>query len=918
MSSEFRLLLACARANPTRDDEAMIRAILIDGVDWTRFARIAVGHGLASLAGHAFIRITSDLVPDDILEAFREIVGHTRERNQALLDALLGVLDALAKPGIEAVPFNGPILAIDAYGDLGLRRLSGHLDLFVRAPDLAPGISCIRRLGYERERSSTAGQSAPTNGLDGQENTFGHADGSSITLCTRLTPMITSLDIDDGGLWRRAQPKILNGRTVLIPASEDALLLLAVRGGNENWRNLRRACDFAGVISSHPGLEWSVVLERAQAQGCRSMFLLASSLARNVFGSAAPDAIVAAERADPAIEPAIGRIVASWRSGKPIEWRGDRTPPTSPSEPWLRRRADAERAVSTNPNDGRAWSRLGDALSGLNDHKQAIACYDKALALAPDIRILWRKRNAAMAATGKSVDLELELVPQDATAWTMRAGALSFERRYAEAIVASERALRIDPGHLTAAWIGIHARNNSCDWRRREDDKRRITESAQAGLQLIPPFYHRMLCGSEAESRDVALIWATRDEPVAKPCWRGERYRHDKIRIAYICAEFREHAVAILVAGVFEHHDRRRFETTAISLGPGDGSDTRRRLEAAFDRFIDAQDKSDAEVATLLRALEIDILIDLNGYAGAWRTGILARRPAPVQVSYVGYTGTMGVPFIDYIIADRVVIPAEHRIYYSEKVVYLPHTYLPGDNKRVIAERVPSRTEENLPEAGFVFVCFNDPYKTGPETFDVWMRLLGTVEGSVLWLRCTNIAMMSNTRREANARGIGSERLVFALRQAPARHLARHRLADLFLDTLPYNAHTTASDALWAGLPVVTCLGNSFSGRVAASLLHAIGLPELVTASLAEYEALALKLAQDPDRLAAIRTKLISNRDTEPPFDTAGITSDLETAYMTMWERAQRGEPPESFSVADARRPVYRLDRDEFSMDQTT
>jgi len=904
MSFELRLLLACARANPTADDEAEIHAMLIDGIDWTRFARIAAGYGLASLAGHALIRAAPDLVPDDIVEAFRVTIDRTRERNRALLDALLGVIDALTKPGIEAIPFNGPILAIDAYGDLGLRRLSGHLELFVRAPDLAPGVSCIRSLGYERERPSTAEQSA----LDCQENTFRHADGSTVTLCTRLTPMFTEIDSDDGGLWGRKQSTIRNGRTVLTLAPEDALLVLAVRGGKETWRNIRRACDMVAFIGSHPGLAWSAVLEKAQAQACRSMFLVASSLARNVFGSAVPDAIVAAERADPAIEPAIGRVVASWQIGKPTEPRADRIPSATPSESGssvklrLKRQMDAEHAVSINPNDGRAWSRLGDALIGLDHHQQAITCYDKALALAPDIRILWRKRNAAMAAIGTSAELELILVPQDATAWTIRAGALSFERRYAEAIVASDRAIRIDPRHLGAAWIGIHARNNSCDWRRREDDKRRITESSKAGWQLIPPFYHRILRGSEAESRDIARIW--RDETAAESCWRGERYHHDKIRIAYICAEFREHAVAILIAGVFECHDRRRFEITAISLGPGDGSEMRRRLEAAFDRFVDAQDKSDPEIAALLRALEIDILIDLNGYAGAWRTGILARRAAPVQVSYVGYTGTMGVPYIDYIIADRVVIPDERQIYYSEKVVYLPHTYLPGDNKRVIAERMPSRIEENLPETGFVFVCFNDPYKIGPDTFGVWMRLLHAVEGSVLWLRRTNIAMMTNTRREADARGIAPERLAFAAREAPAQHLARHRLADLFLDTLPYNAHTTASDALWAGLPVVTCLGNSFPGRVAASLLHAIGLPELVTSSPAEYETLALKLARNPDWLAAIRTRLIRNRDTEPPFDTARITRDLETAYMTMWERTQRDEPPESFSVADAPCPA--------------
>jgi protein O-GlcNAc transferase len=910
MSFEFRLLLACARAHPTPEDEAEMRAMLIDGVDWTRFARTAIERGLTSMAGRTLIRVASDLVTDDILDAFRATIDRARQRNLALLDAHLGMVDALAKAGMEAIPFNGPVLAIEAYGDLGLRRLSGHLDLFIRPTDLAPSISCIRSLGYERERPSTVAQSAPMDGLECQKTIFRDADGSAVTLYTRLTPIITALDLDDGGLWRRAQPKILNGRTVLTLAPEDALLLLTVRGGKETWQNIRRACDIVAFIGSHPGLEWSVALERARAQCCRRMFLLASSLARTVFGSAVPASIAAAERADPAIEPTIGRIVASWQTGKPIERRGDRTPSTTPSESgssvklWPRRHVDAERTVCINPNDGRAWRNLGDTLSGLDDHEQSIACYDKALALAPDIRILWRKRNAAMAATGKSVDLELTLVPQDATAWIMRAGARSFERRYAEAIVASDRAVGIDPDRLAATWIGIHARNNSCDWRRREVDKRRITESSKAGLQLIPPFYHRMICGSEAESRDVARIWATRDKPVAEPCWRGERYRHDKVRIAYMCAEFREHAVAILTAGVFEHHDKRRFETTAISLGPGDGSAMRRRLEAAFDRFIDAQDKTDAEIAALLRWLEIDILIDLNGYAGAWRTGILARRPAPVQVSYVGYTGTMGVPFIDYIIADRVVIPSENQVYYSEKVVYLPHTYLPGDNKRVIAEKSPSRLDEDLPDAGFVFVCFNDPYKIGPETFDVWMRLLRAVEGSVLWFRCTNIAMMSNMRREANARGIAAERLVFAPRQAPAQHLARHRLADLFLDTLPYNAHTTASDALWAGLPVVTCLGNSFPGRVAASLLHAIGLPDLVTASLAEYEALALKLALDRKRLAAIRTRLIRNRDTEPPFDTARITRDLETAYMTMWERTQRGEPPESFSVADAPRPV--------------
>jgi len=332
MSFEFRLLLACARAHPTPEDEAEMRAMLIDGVDWTRFARTAIERGLASLAGRALIRVASDLVTHDILDAFRTTIDRARQRNLALLDAHLGMVDALTKAGMEAIPFNGPVLAIEAYSDLGLRRLSGHLDLFIRATDLAPSISCIRSLGYERERPSTVAQSAPMDGLECQKTIFRDADGSAVTLYTRLTPMITTLDLDDGGLWRRAQPKILNGRTVLTLAPEDALLLLAVRGGKETWQNIRRACDIVAFIGSHPGLAWSVALERARAQCCRRMFLLASSLARTVFGSAVPAAIAAAERADPAIEPTIGRIVASWQTGKPIERRGDRTPSTTPSE----------------------------------------------------------------------------------------------------------------------------------------------------------------------------------------------------------------------------------------------------------------------------------------------------------------------------------------------------------------------------------------------------------------------------------------------------------------------------------------------------------------------------------------------------------------------------------------------------------
>jgi predicted O-linked N-acetylglucosamine transferase (SPINDLY family) len=306
---------------------------------------------------------------------------------------------------------------------------------------------------------------------------------------------------------------------------------------------------------------------------------------------------------------------------------------------------------------------------------------------------------------------------------------------------------------------------------------------------------------------------------------------------------------------------------------------------------------SGSEIATLLRELEIDIAVDLKGYTAANRVDIFARRPAPVQVNYLGYPGTMGVPFMDYILADRTVIPEENHVHYSEKVVYLPHSYQPNDCRRPRPEMCPSRAEAGLPKRGFVFTCLNNNYKIGPEIFGVWMKILRRVENSVLWLFEDNEAAAFNLRREAVDRGIPSQRLVFAPRTTPLKHLARQPLADLFVDTLPYNAHTTASDALWMGLPVLTCAGRTFPARVAASLLRAVGLPELVTHSLEEYEEMAVALAHDADKLAAIRAKLIRNRDTAPLFDTQRFTRDLESAYGVMWRRHMTGLAPESFAA---------------------
>ena len=323
----------------------------------------------------------------------------------------------------------------------------------------------------------------------------------------------------------------------------------------------------------------------------------------------------------------------------------------------------------------------------------------------------------------------------------------------------------------------------------------------------------------------------------------------------------------------------------------------RRRLEAGFDRFHELRSQHSRAIAEFARHLQIDIAVDLMGFTQHSRTEIFALRAAPVQVNFLGYPGTLGAPYIDYLIADHVLISSKEREHYSEKIAYLPHTYQPNDRHRQISDETPSRNEEGLPEDAFVFCCFNNNYKITPEVFAVWMRLLGKVKGSVLWLLEDNAYAAHNLRTEAQRRGISADRLHFARRVPSAQHLARHRLADLFLDTRPYNAHTTASDALWAGLPLLTCPADTFPSRVASSLLRAIGLPELVTGSLHEYEETALALARDAHFLAALRSKLAEHRATHPLFDAPTFTSHLEAAYTEMHRRSQAGLAPEHIDV---------------------
>jgi protein O-GlcNAc transferase len=371
----------------------------------------------------------------------------------------------------------------------------------------------------------------------------------------------------------------------------------------------------------------------------------------------------------------------------------------------------------------------------------------------------------------------------------------------------------------------------------------------------------------------------------------------DKIRIAYLSSDFRDHPVACLLVELLERHDRSKFEIIGISLGPDDESAIRRRIIDAVDRFVDIRESTDAAAARQIAEMSVDIAVDVNGLTAFNRCAVLARRPAPIAVNYLGYPGTMGTAFIDYIIVDRFVAPSGQQPFFSERLVHLPDCYQPNDSKRPIDPRTPSRATCGLPEHGFVFACFNNSYKITPQLFDIWCRLLHAVPDGVLWLLQDNASAVINLRQEAQARCISPERLVFAPRIALAAHLARHRLADLFLDTLPYNAHTTASDALWAGLPVITCAGETFASRVAGSLLHAVGLPELVTHDLADYEKLALELATRPVILAGVREKLSRNRLVAPLFDTDRYRKSIETAYQEMVDIHRRGEDARSIVV---------------------
>ena len=566
-----------------------------------------------------------------------------------------------------------------------------------------------------------------------------------------------------------------------------------------------------------------------------------------------------------------------------------------------------ERALAIQPDSAEAYTHRGNVLQDLQRHAEALASYERALAIAPDFAPALNNRgnvlrdlrcyDEALASYQKALTIE----PDYADAYFNLGVFFQGLNRHEEAIRDFEQVMKLDPSSSECTDTSgnlLSSKMCLCDWRQYDQEVERVVAGVRAGQCSIPPFPFLAISGSAQDQLSCSRIWSRDKFPVSLfPVWKGERYHHDRIRVAYLSTDFRDHAVAYLMAGLFEQHDRTRFEITAVSFGVDTPGETRTRLKGAFEHFIVIGKESDREIAELLRQREIDIAVDLNGYTLGNRTGIFALRPVPVQVSYLGYPGTLGAGYIDYMLTDRHTIPEGREACYAEKTVCLPETFQANDSKRRIAEHSMTRAEAGLPENGFVFCCFNNNYKITPAVFDVWMRLLDKVEASVLWLIHGHALMETNLRHEAELRGINPTRLIFAPRLQYAEHLARYRLADIFLDTLPFNAGTTASDALWGGLPVLTCMGDAFAARMAGGLLHAIGLPELITHSLQEYQALALQLATDGRMLADIKARLAYNRETCPLFNTDRFRRHIEAAYLKMWERCRRGELPVSFVV---------------------
>jgi len=553
-----------------------------------------------------------------------------------------------------------------------------------------------------------------------------------------------------------------------------------------------------------------------------------------------------------------------------------------------------ERGTATSPGFGPLWFAHAMVLQAFGRNEEALAAYEQAIAAQPGYTeaminsgALLREMHRHKPALERFTEV-LAVDPNHASALGNAAIMLTEFKQNDRAIAMFERLLQLSPDYPYGLGLLCYERMHICDWAGFDELSQRIVSGVRAGKRVCKSLGLMAITDSAEAHFQAARLFAEQWVPKAdRALWNGEAYAHERLRIAYVSPDLREHPVGHLMAGVFERHDKSRFETFAFSLGVDDGSRLRARMQACFDHFIDVRGMGTLQIAELMREHEIDIAIDLAGYTSDSRIGIFSHRPAPIQATFLGYPGTLATDCIDYLIADRHVLPPEHQPFYSEQVAYLPHCYLPTDGSLQIAERTPTRAECGLPVSGAVLCSFSHDYKIHPQMFATWMRLLKRLPGSVLWLVSRNAFSQANLRAAAEAHGVDASRLVFAERVPRVEdHLARYRLADVFLDTAPYNAHTTAADALMAGLPVATFMGGAFPARVAGSLLHAIGLPEMIADSMAGYEELVFGLVSQPDRLAEVKAKLAHHRHTHPLFDTAGFCRDFEAVLLGLKPRA--------------------------------
>jgi len=563
-------------------------------------------------------------------------------------------------------------------------------------------------------------------------------------------------------------------------------------------------------------------------------------------------------------------------------------------------------AVRLNAAYATAWSNLGSALQHQGNINDAITAYGEAIRLKPDYAMAHYNLGNALRALHHANEAigafrtAVRLKPDLAEAHSNLGAVLHEQERLDESLAEYQEALKLRPNWGSAAAQVVHLLRQLCRWDElapRAEALRHAIVTDGPLSKGIPPFSMLVADTTPAEQLRCARQWVSYKNFVTRDSVRrASGRRNDRLRIGYLSADFREHAVSYLIAGTLESHDRSAVEITAYSYSPPDSSPMRRRIESAVEHFVDIAHMQDQTAAARIADDGIDVLVDLQGYTHHARTGILTFRPAPIQAQFLGYPGTMGTRLVDYLIADKFIIPESHFRHYAERIVHLPDCYQPNDPQRAIGP-APTRSEAGLPGTGLVFCSFNETYKISRAIFEVWMRLLSAVPDSVLWLMSSNRWAPENLRKEAQRLGVDAQRLIFAPRVAPAAHRGRLALADLVLDTLPYNAHTTASDALWSGVPVLTCPGETFASRVAGSLLQTMRLLELIAGSLEEYEQKAMQLGGQPERLAALKAKVKECRQNSPLFDAARFARHLEAAYRAMWDRHTRGKPPAAFSV---------------------